>query len=106
MILRKETIDEIINRILSAAEIDRIILFGSAANGKMTKDSDIDLLILEASPGNTRRESVRLRKTLRGMHYPFDIIVMSTKRFEETKSVIGSIAYPAHKQGKVIYEVA
>ena len=28
------------------------------------------------------------------------------KRFEESKNVIGGIAYPAHKYGKVIYETA
>ena len=32
------------------------------------------------------------------------IKVMATERFEETKHVIGGIAYPANKYGKVIYE--
>jgi len=36
----------------------------------------------------------------------FDIIVMATERFEESKGVIGGIAYPANKYGKVIYEAA
>jgi hypothetical protein len=31
---------------------------------------------------------------------------MRTDRFEETKSVIGGIAYPANKYGKAIYEAA
>jgi hypothetical protein len=35
-----------------------------------------------------------------------DLIVMRTERFEETKSVIGGVAYPANKYGKVIYEAA
>ena len=39
-------IQEIIRRILTVAEPDKIILFGSAAEGKMTRDSDIDLLVL------------------------------------------------------------
>jgi hypothetical protein len=29
---------------------------------------------------------------------------MSTTRFEETKGLIGGIAYPATKYGRVIYE--
>jgi hypothetical protein len=40
------------------------------------------------------------------MHYPFDIILMATERFEETKGIIGGIAYPANKHGRVIYEAA
>jgi predicted nucleotidyltransferase len=72
----------------------------------MGRDSDIDLLILESSPENTRKESTRIRETLRGLGFPFDVIVMSTEWFEDSKNVIGGIAYPAHKYGKVIYEAA
>jgi predicted nucleotidyltransferase len=95
---------EIVERILDVAKPQRIILFGSAATGQMTKDSDVDLLILEAAPDDTRKESVLIRQAVRGLGYPFDIIVMAVERFEETKGVIGGIAYPAHKYGKVIYE--
>jgi len=99
-------VSEIVKRILAAAEPQRIILFGSAATGQMTRDSDIDLLVLESAPGDTREESVRIRQAVRGLGYPFDIIVMAVERFEESKDVVGGIAYPAHKYGKVIYEEA
>jgi predicted nucleotidyltransferase len=99
-------VSEIVKRILETAEPQRIILFGSAATGQMTKDSDIDLLVLESAPGDTREESVRIRQAVRGLGYPFDIIVMAVERFEESKDVVGGIAYPAHKYGKVIYEEA
>jgi hypothetical protein len=72
----------------------------------MTPDSDIDLLVVQAEVRDPRRESRRLREALNGLAVPFDVIVMSTDRFEETKGVIGGIAYPAHKYGKVIYEAA
>jgi len=85
---------------------ERIIIFGSAASGNMTRDSDIDLLVLQAAAGDPRRESVRVRRALTGLGYPFDIIIMTTARFEESKGVIGGLAYPAHKYGKVIYEAA
>ena len=99
-------VSEIVKRILSVAEPQRVILFGSAAAGEMSKDSDIDLLVLESSPGDTRKESVRIRQAVRGLGHPFDIIVMATERFEESKNVVGGIAYPANKYGKVIYEAA
>jgi predicted nucleotidyltransferase len=99
-------VSEIVKRILEVAQPQRIILLGSAATGQMTKDSDIDLLVLESAPGNTREESIRIHQAMRGLGYPFDIIVMAVERFEESKEVIGGIAYPAHKYGKVIYEEA
>ena len=99
-------IEEIIRRILSVTRPDRIILFGSATTGEMTRDSDIDLLIVEPDPGDRRKESVRLDGTLSGLGYAFDVIVISTDWFEASKNVIGGIAYPANKYGKVIYEAA
>jgi len=99
-------VKEIVRRVLAAASPDKIILFGSAATGEMTRDSDIDLLIVERDPGDRRKKSVRLREMLCGLGYPFDVIVISTEWFEESKGVIGGIAYPANKYGKVIYEAA
>ena len=99
-------VDEIVHRVLSVARPDRIILFGSAATGPMTKDSDIDLLVVEPSPANTRERSVEIRDAVGNIGYPVDVIVMRTERFERTKRVIGGIAYPANKYGRVIYAAA
>ncbi len=99
-------VSEIVKRVLAVARPQRIILFGSAAAGQMTQDSDIDLLVLESAPQDPRGESVRIRQAVRGLGYPFDIIVMATERFEESKETIGGIAYPAHKYGRTIYEEA
>ncbi|MFZ5452808.1 MAG: nucleotidyltransferase domain-containing protein [Thermodesulfobacteriota bacterium] len=106
MDLDQNLVEEIISRILAVTPAERIILFGSAASGEMTRDSDIDLLVLKSAPGNPRQESVRVRQALIGLDHPFDIIVMATERFEESKEVIGGLAYPANKYGKVIYEAA
>ena len=94
---------EIIQRILSVCHPTRVILFGSAATGTMNPDSDIDLLLVEKGVSDTRKESVRIRRALRGMGFPFDIIVMDSERYTKTKDYIGGIAYPAEKYGKVLY---
>jgi predicted nucleotidyltransferase len=103
-------VKEIVRRILSAAAPDKIILFGSAAGGGMTRDSDIDILIVEDNPEDRpydrRKESLKIDETLDGLGYPFDVIVISSEWFEASKDVIGGIAYPAHKYGRVIYEAA
>ena len=106
MHVAESLLQKIVRRLLEVSRPDRIILFGSAARGQMTRDSDIDLLVLEASPKEPRRQTVRLRNALRGLGYPFDVMVMATDRFEETKEIIGGLAYPANKYGRVIYEAA
>jgi len=99
-------IEEIVRRVLSVGKPDKIILFGSAATGEMTRDSDIDLLIVEPQRKDRRRESVEIGDALRGLGFPFDVLVISADWFEASKNVIGGIAYPASKYGRVIYEAA
>ena len=96
----------IVDRILSATQPERIILFGSAATGTMMRDSDLDLLVVGDGFTDNREENRRLRRTLGDIGMPVDIFAMTQERFEETKSVIGGLAYPANKYGKVIYEAA
>ena len=97
---------EIVRRVLTVANPDRIILFGSAATGQMTRDSDIDLLIVEPEAANRHEESVKIRSAIGDISFPVDVIVINTERFEATKDIFGGIAYPAHKYGRVLYEVA
>ena len=99
-------IEEIVERITRVARPDRVILFGSAAAGNLTRDSDLDLLVLERDVHDAREEGRRLREALSGLGIAVDLIVMRTARFEETKEVVGGIAHPANKYGKVIYEAA
>ena len=86
-------LSEVVRRVLTVTRPDRIILFGSASTGQMTRDSDIDLLVVEPEPANTRDRSVTIRRAPGDVKYPADIIVISSERFEETKNIIGGIAY-------------
>lgn len=104
--LTDAAVTEIVRRILTVLRPARVILFGSAATGTMTRDSDIDLLVVADTVSDARADALRVRHALTGLPYAFDVIVMSRERFEETRGVIGGIAWPAGRQGKVIYEAA
>ena len=106
MYVDETLLNEVVRRVLTVARPDRIILFGSAATGQMTKDSDIDLLVVEPTLANTHERRVAIRGAVGDIGYPVDVIVMRTERFERTKRFIGGIAYPANKYGRVIYEAA
>jgi len=101
--ISEAVLNKIVRRILKVYKADKIILFGSAATDRMTPDSDIDLLIVKKGVKDRLIESVKIRSALNGFNYPFDVIVMTLDRFEETKNYIGGLAYPANKYGKVIY---
>ncbi|MCC6679467.1 MAG: nucleotidyltransferase domain-containing protein [Phycisphaeraceae bacterium] len=106
MTLDESVIQKIVERVLSVTQPDKIILFGSAATDRMTRDSDIDLLIVEPDTSDQRQEYVRIVKALWDVDCPFDILFINTQWFEQSKDVIGGIAHPAHKYGKVIYDAA
>ena len=106
MAIDESTRAAIVTRLTEAASPARIILFGSAATGTGTSDSDIDLLVVEDVVDDVRAESVRLRAALGDVGWPVDVIVIRTQRFEQTKDLIGGIAYPASRYGIVLYEAA
>lgn len=87
---------------MKVANPERIILVGSAAAGKMTPDSDMDLLVIERHLPDPRVESFRIDQALQGLGRPIDVFVMTAERYEKSKNVIGGLAHPAHKYGRVI----
>ena len=108
MIIEKdrEIAEELKKRFLASdgKRIRRLILYGSRAQGSATEESDFDFLVIEKDPVSKRDEMRRLRQSLSDLEYLVDVWVMGEEEFEETRNVIGRLAYPAHKYGLVLYE--
>lgn len=99
-------LEEITRRILAVSVPEQIILFGSYARGAPDPDSDLDLLVIETGIEAPRRESVRLRRALRGLHVPIDVVVATPQQIERHRDTIGLIYGPAVREGRVLYERA
>jgi uncharacterized protein len=94
-------IEEAGRRILEAAPPrSRVILFGSHARGEAGKHSDLDFLVIEPSVESWGRESVRLRRTLRGLNVFADIIVVSEESVREWRDVYGHVIHSAMSEGR------
>jgi uncharacterized protein len=102
-----DKIEESIKRIVEVAVPRRVILFGSAARGETSRDSDVDFLVVTAdSIESPRRESVRIRRALRGITMAFDILVVTESRLHALADQPGLIYREALRTGKVVYESA
>lgn len=103
-----EALSELKEKILAAGgrEILRVILYGSRARGAARQDSDLDLLVVEKDPVSKPQERERLRQAVGHFTFPVDIRVIGEMEFEETKNIVGGIAYPASKEGIILYEAA
>lgn len=102
-ILIRNDIDSLVEKIVDGYKPEKILLFGSYVRGNFGPDSDLDVMIIKESDD---RPVVRRRKVLhllRGTKMPKDIFVNTPREFEDTKDVIGTIAYEAYRSGKVVY---
>jgi predicted nucleotidyltransferase len=102
--LTEESLTEIRKRIVDALAPERVILFGSYAERQATADSDLDLLVVTERPVSRKERLARTQDLFRDLPIPVQVITISRQEFEETRDVIGGIAYPAAKYGRVIYE--
>jgi uncharacterized protein len=91
-------------RILSeAARPARIVLFGSHARGDAREDSDVDLLVIESHVEDRAREMVRLRRLLRPLRMPVDILVYSSDEVARWGGQPGSALYWTLREGRVLH---
>ena len=94
---------EITRRIVAAANPVKVILFGSQARGTAHAGSDLDLLVIERDPVSAHQEAIRLRRLLRDLDIPIDIIVVEQSFAERYGDIPGSVLYPAFQEGTVLY---
>lgn len=102
--IKKGQIEAITKEIVKQFMPQKIILFGSYVNGNPTDESDLDLLIIKEGKLPSHIQNRKVRKILSGFNIPVDVIVKTPEEFETYKDIIGTIIYPAHKFGKIIYE--
>lgn len=83
---------------------EKVILFGSYAQGTAKQDSDIDLLVVAQTklPPNERYGAIR--RLLGDYPAGFDIVVETPEEFAQWRTVVNHIVYFADRYGKVLYE--
>jgi uncharacterized protein len=92
-----------VDRLAQEAQPERILLFGSYARGEAKEDSDLDLLVIETEVADRAAEMVRLRRLLRPMRIPVDILVYSNAEVVRWGDQPGSALFWALREGRVVY---
>ena len=102
--LSRETLNDIIRRVVAVADPQRIILFGSAARGEMNRNSDVDLLIVKE--GGDADLRARIYENLYGVRVAVDAILVSPADVERYRNSHALVIKPALQEGRVVYEAA
>jgi predicted nucleotidyltransferase len=94
-------IDRMVKRIVRKFHPEKIILFGSHARGDAGPDSD--LLVVLPVEGSKREKRIEIRLALHDIKVAKDILVSTPGEFGWRKDFVGTIEWPAAREGKVLY---
>ena len=100
----KKLLDEVTRRIVESVRPQRVLLFGSAARGRMSKDSDLDMLVVMRKSVHRRQTAQKIYRNLHGTGIAVDIIVATEKDLEKYGERAGTILKSALQEGRVLYE--
>lgn len=82
---------------------EKVILFGSHAEGTATEDSDVDLLVIIPFEGRSVDQSVKIRMELRPA-FPVDLIVRTPEKVHQRIEMGDDFMREILEEGKVLYE--
>lgn len=98
-------IGEIVREIVQGFSPEKVILFGSYARDAANAESDVDLLVVMRCE-DTREQVVAIRKVLAHLRVAKDVIVVTPEYFERYRDIVGTVVWPAVREGKLLYDRA
>jgi len=101
--ITQEQINDIVIRIVDNIQPQKVILFGSYAYGKPDENSDIDLLVIKDTDVPANRRGREIRKHLRGLCIPMDILVYTQNEIDEWKDTRTAFITQVVEKGKILY---
>ncbi len=88
-----EILDEVARRIVENFHPEKIILFGSQAQGTADSHSDVDILVISTIKEKRRKLMVDMRSVLNELEYAFDLIILTREEFERDRKISGNRPY-------------
>lgn len=82
---------------------ERVVLFGSHADGTPRRDSDVDLLVVMRHEGAAAEQAARIRRSVRA-GFPLDIIVRSPAAIRKRLAMGDGFIRDILERGRVLHE--
>jgi predicted nucleotidyltransferase len=98
-------LEDVVTRLATGLNAERIYLFGSQTSGRASKDSDYDLLVVvpHSDLPRHRREALSYN-LLWGLTTPVDVIVLTRAEFKRSAMVKTSLAATVQTHGILLYD--
>ncbi len=101
--VKPNDIRELTRRIAREFHPERIVLFGSYAEGTATPDSDVDMLVVLPFRGTALRKSVEILNHL-DVRFPVDLVTRRPADVRRRYAEGDPLIREALDRGKVLYE--
>jgi len=96
-------IREIVRQIVDRFQPQKVILFGSYAQGKPTEDSDVDLLVVMETNEQALHAAARISAAI-DHPFPLDILVFRPSELKASLERKGSFVTEVMTKGIVLHE--
>jgi HEPN domain-containing protein/predicted nucleotidyltransferase len=97
------TLEEVVERLVSRYDPDRIILFGSHASGRAREGSDLDLLIVKETPLRPIDRRVEVERLLADRQVPLDLLVYTPQEVRDLYALGSPFIEEVVETGRVLY---
>jgi predicted nucleotidyltransferase len=96
-------IQDYVDRLVAEFQPERVVLFGSHAEGTPTTDSDVDLLVILDHEGHWIEQASTIRTTL-DRTFPLDLLVMTSDAWSQALAEGEPCSLEIQARGRVLYE--
>ncbi len=105
MMITTEKIRDVSRQIVREFQPERVILFGSHAQGTPAEDSDVDFLIVLPFKGKPVQKAVEIRLKIKSP-FPIDLVVRTPEEIRRRMRLNDPFMENVMKTGKVLYEAS
>jgi predicted nucleotidyltransferase len=99
----EEKLKEITQKLVREFQPEKVILFGSWAWGTPTRDSDVDLFIVQDASESTRETARRVDGSIFPRPFPIDIIVYRPEQVERRMQLGDFFIKKILNEGRTLY---
>lgn len=101
--ITQSQINDVVDIIVKNINPDKVILFGSYAYGQPQEDSDLDILVIKDTDSDRYKRTREIKKYLRGIKIPIDVVVYTKAEIEEWKDTKSAFITQILQDGRVLY---
>ena len=101
--VQKKEIVRFVQQVAQEFKPEKVVLFGSYANGRPTPDSDVDLLVIMQHNGRNVQQAVKISLAI-DCRFPMDLIVRTPSEVRKRLRLRDMFLSSILTEGKILYE--